>query len=127
MWRRFQTLLEAKLFVSWQTTFPFLRLLRPNWIFLEKYAIFETYGDVFAVVTPAGCELFIADSKAAQQILMRKNDFPKPIDLTSTQIDESCRLFRGANKITRKTWGVWEEFGYCMGSLVFFRIFLFLC
>lgn len=84
-WRRLQTLFEAKLLISWRTIFSFLRLLRQNWIFLEKHAIFEKYGDVFAVVTPAGCELFIADSKVARQVLMRKNDFPKPLDFTSRQ------------------------------------------
>ncbi|KAJ6012570.1 cytochrome P450 monooxygenase [Penicillium canescens] len=37
---------------------------------------------MFAIVTPAGCELYIADSKAASEILMRKKDFPKPLDFT---------------------------------------------
>ena len=83
IWRRFQTLFKAKLLIPWRKIFPFLRILRPNWPFLEKHTIFKDYGDVFAIVTPARCELFIADPSAAKQILRRKKDFPKPLDLTS--------------------------------------------
>jgi hypothetical protein len=83
MWRYLQELLKVNPLVSWLSIFPFLRILRPNWTFLEKHAVFEEYGDVFALVTPADCELFIADSNVASQILMRKRDFPKPLDLTS--------------------------------------------
>jgi hypothetical protein len=90
MWRHFQSLFKTKLLLSWRKIFPFLRILRPNWPFLEKHDIFEDYGDVFAVVSPACCELFIADPKAASQILMRKKDFPKPLDLTSRWNIEPC-------------------------------------
>ncbi|KAJ6025794.1 cytochrome P450 monooxygenase [Penicillium canescens] len=79
IWGHLQTLLEAKLPISWQRIFPFVRILRPQWVFREKHAIFEKYGNVFAIATPAGCEIYVADSKAASQILMRKKDFPKPL------------------------------------------------
>jgi hypothetical protein len=116
MWMRFQTLFKAKVLFSWQKIFPFLRILRPNWPFLEKHAIFEDYGDVFAIVTPASCELFIADSIAAKQILTRKKDFPKPLDLTSRPNIEPCRLSHGANNFARKTSNIWEKLGYSMIS-----------
>lgn len=128
MWRIFQTLFKAKILLSWWKIFPFLRILRPNWPFLEKHAIFEDYGDVFAIVTSARCELFIADPKAAKQILMRKKDFPKPLDLTSRPNIEPCRLAEGANKVARKARNIWEKPGYCMiFSPLFFQIFIPLC
>jgi hypothetical protein len=106
--------LEANLPISWQRIFPFVRILRPQWVFREKHAIFEKYGDVFAIVTPAGCEIYIADSKAASQILMRKKDFPKPLDFASKQNVEPCRLSRGGNMVARKTSNIWEKLSYCM-------------
>ncbi|KAF3387362.1 Cytochrome P450 72A13 [Penicillium rolfsii] len=84
MWMHFETLLKVKISLSWRKNFRFLRILRPNWPFLEKHAIFEDYGDVFAIVTPVRCELFIADARATKQILMRRKDFPKPLEFTST-------------------------------------------
>lgn len=114
MSRRFQALFKAKILLSWRGIFPFLRILRPNWPFLEKHAIFEDYGDVFAIVTPARCELFIADTKAARQILMRKKDFPKPLDLTSRLNIELCRLSHRANKAARKAGNIRQKLGYCI-------------
>jgi hypothetical protein len=119
MWMRFRTLFKAKILLSWRKIFPFLRILQLNWPFLEKYAIFEDYGDVFAIVTPASCELFIADSMAAKQILTRKKDFPKPLDLTSRPNVEPCLLSHGANKFSREASNIWEKLGYCM---IFFKL-----
>lgn len=116
MWRRFQTPFNAKVPISWRNIIPFLRILRPNWPFLEKHAIFKEYGDVFTIVTPGRCELFIADPKAAKQILMRKKDFPKPLDLTSRHTVEPCRLYQGANKFARKAGYIRQKLGYCMMS-----------
>jgi hypothetical protein len=87
----------------------------------------------FAIVTPAGCELYIADSIAASQILMRKKDFPKPLDLTSRQDVTNCPQSRDNNMAVRETWNIWEELGYCTVSLPspfslpLMSISLFLC
>ncbi|KAI9037555.1 cytochrome P450 monooxygenase [Aspergillus affinis] len=53
----------------------------PNWAFREKFSIYQEYGTCFILVTPTGCELFVADRDAARDVLSRRNDFPKPIKL----------------------------------------------
>ncbi|KAJ5746545.1 cytochrome P450 monooxygenase [Penicillium odoratum] len=41
----------------------------------------EGYGDVFALVSPSGIQLFVGEEKIAKQILSRSTDFPKPIEV----------------------------------------------
>jgi hypothetical protein len=57
---------------------PFARFAQGSWAFREKFSIHEKYGKIFILVSPTGCEIYVADAKAAKQILDRRNDFPKP-------------------------------------------------
>jgi hypothetical protein len=56
----------------------FVRIAQGNWTFREKYSIHQEYGKVLIIVRPTGSEIYVADPKAAKQILDRRNDFPKP-------------------------------------------------
>ncbi|KAJ5718673.1 cytochrome P450 monooxygenase [Penicillium malachiteum] len=53
----------------WKYALPFTRLTREDWIYHEKYTIYKDYGEVFALVTPRGVEVFIANAEAARQVL----------------------------------------------------------
>ncbi|OGM46141.1 cytochrome P450 monooxygenase [Aspergillus bombycis] len=63
------------------TQLPFVRLLRRNARFQDKFSVHATYGKLFILVTPATCELYVADTDAAKQVLTRWRDFPKPSSL----------------------------------------------
>lgn len=39
------------------------------------------HGKIFIHVTPGGNEMFVADAAASDQILSRRKDFLKPIDM----------------------------------------------
>lgn len=62
---------------------PFVRFCREGWAYREKHKVCADYGDVFALVTISGVQLFIADMDAAKSVLTRTKDFPKPIEIMS--------------------------------------------
>lgn len=82
-WRILSSILERDPLRSWWKYLPFLRVFRPNWIFLEKHGICDDYGHVFAVATPDNCELYVADFQVAKQIFSQKKIFHKPSEITS--------------------------------------------
>ena len=88
-WKYLQTILPSNIPSYVKKLIPFVRLVRENWIFDEKHAICAEYGEVFALVTPGGIELFIGNAELARQVLNRGRDFPKQIELMgmSSQIN----------------------------------------
>ncbi|KAE8422976.1 cytochrome P450 monooxygenase [Aspergillus pseudocaelatus] len=74
-------ILDLNVLPTYITRFPFIRLLRRNSRFQEKFAVHAEYGKLLILVTPATCELYIADVDAAKQVLTRWRDFPKPSSL----------------------------------------------
>ncbi|KAF7591049.1 hypothetical protein BBP40_002009 [Aspergillus hancockii] len=80
-WLLLRCLLDYNILPTCIARLPFLRLIRRDWVFHEKFAFHAEYGALFILVTSARCELYVADNHAAQQILARRNDFPKPRQL----------------------------------------------
>ncbi|KAL4922620.1 cytochrome P450 monooxygenase [Aspergillus aurantiobrunneus] len=70
--------LAISIFPSWLTQLPFVRVSVRSWTFKEKFRIHRQYGRIFAVVTPTTCEIYVADAKAAKQILHQRTAFLKP-------------------------------------------------
>ncbi|KAJ5584880.1 cytochrome P450 monooxygenase [Penicillium hispanicum] len=81
LWQLARLLLQRYPLHSLWKYLPVLRMIRPNWIFLEQHAIYQDFGEVFAFVTPTRCEVFVANVDIATQILSRRHDFPKPIEM----------------------------------------------
>jgi hypothetical protein len=54
-----------------------------GWSFDDKYRIHDELGDVFVAVTTGGIEVHIANAAAVNEILARRRDFPKPVELYS--------------------------------------------
>ncbi|KNG89894.1 cytochrome P450 monooxygenase [Aspergillus nomiae NRRL 13137] len=74
-------ILDLDILPTCMTQLPFVRLLRRNAKFQEKFAVHAEYGKLFILVTPETCELYVADTGAAKQVLSRWRDFPKPSSL----------------------------------------------
>lgn len=55
----------------------FARYSYVGWPWEHKYAMHARLGDAFVVVTPASCEVIIADASAGSDVLKRSKDFPK--------------------------------------------------
>ncbi|PYH80517.1 cytochrome P450, partial [Aspergillus uvarum CBS 121591] len=49
--------------------------------FRDKFALHARYGQSFFLVTPGGREFITADRSVAEQILLRRRTFPKPVGL----------------------------------------------
>ena len=63
-------------------TRPWLDLMPTEWAWEQQYAAYQNVGaDTFIVVAPGGNMIWCADANAISQIMTRRNDFPKPIDL----------------------------------------------
>ncbi|THW68239.1 cytochrome P450 [Aureobasidium pullulans] len=72
--------LLEKLPKSW--TDPWLQFLDPEWTWLLRREPFKAIGsDIFIVCSPGKNALFVADPEATTQIVTRRNDFPKPIEI----------------------------------------------
>lgn len=84
-WKLFQSAYQHRYLKPLWKFLPFARLMRGNWAFEEKYAVCATHGELFALVTPANIELYVADINIARQILSRGKDFPKPLEILSMQ------------------------------------------
>lgn len=52
-----------------------------SWIFKDKFKAHEKLGKMFVNVTPAGNEIYVADAFMSNQILLRRKDFVKPVDI----------------------------------------------
>ncbi|KAJ0417946.1 cytochrome P450 monooxygenase [Aspergillus carlsbadensis] len=76
--RLLQYIIDRDLLPSAILKLPSVRIAQGNWTFREKFAIHQQYGKIFVLVSPTGCEIYVADAKAAKQVLDRRNDFPKP-------------------------------------------------
>ncbi|RMZ39501.1 hypothetical protein AFCA_002349 [Aspergillus flavus] len=74
-------ILDRDILPTWITRLAFVRLIQRNSRFQEKFAVHAEYGKLFILVTPATCELYVADVDAAKQVLSRWRDFPKPSSL----------------------------------------------
>jgi hypothetical protein len=61
----------------------FARMSYFGWSFDDKYAVHEELGDLVGLVTPGGNELHVADAEAMVEIMARRRDFPKPVELYS--------------------------------------------
>ncbi|CAD0018746.1 unnamed protein product [Aureobasidium pullulans] len=56
--------------------------LDPEWTWLLRREPFKAIGsDIFIVCSPGKNALFVADPEATTQIVTRRNDFPKPIEI----------------------------------------------
>jgi hypothetical protein len=62
----------------------FLHFLYRDWEFQTGFQQFAEYGDVFIEVRSIGRLLYVANAEAANQIFMRRNDFPKDLGFYST-------------------------------------------
>ncbi|KAJ5715763.1 cytochrome P450 monooxygenase [Penicillium malachiteum] len=81
LWKYVQSLLPVHLPYYLANLLQFTRVMRDNWMYHERYTIYKDYGEVFALVTPTGVEVYIANVEAARQVLTRGRDFPKQIEL----------------------------------------------
>ncbi|KAI9718144.1 MAG: hypothetical protein M1828_006842 [Chrysothrix sp. TS-e1954] len=55
---------------------------RPEWVWTHQYDAFRRMGsDIFLLVSPTRLVLWVADADVVNQIVNRRNDFPKPISL----------------------------------------------
>ena len=59
----------------------FTRFDYMGWTQDDKYRIHEQFGDVIILVTPTGNELYLSAAEAVDEIMSRKNDFPKPVQI----------------------------------------------
>ncbi|OJJ95229.1 hypothetical protein ASPACDRAFT_47974 [Aspergillus aculeatus ATCC 16872] len=57
------------------------RFSHHSWNFRDKFALHARYGRSFFLVTPGGREFITADRPVADQILLRRRAFPKPLRL----------------------------------------------
>ncbi|RAH76589.1 cytochrome P450 [Aspergillus japonicus CBS 114.51] len=57
------------------------RFRHHSWNFRDKFALHARYGPSFFLVTPGGREFITADRSVAEQILLRRRTFPKPLGL----------------------------------------------
>ncbi|RAK74326.1 cytochrome P450 [Aspergillus fijiensis CBS 313.89] len=57
------------------------RFSHHSWNFRDKFALHARYGRSFFLVTPGGREFITADRPVADQILVRRRAFPKPLGL----------------------------------------------
>ncbi|KAL3459791.1 cytochrome P450 monooxygenase [Aspergillus heterothallicus] len=76
--RVLQVVLDRGLVASFIARLPCIRVSQGSWTFREKFSLHQEYGTVFILVSPTGCEIYVADAKAAKQILDRRLEFPKP-------------------------------------------------
>ncbi|KAL2847518.1 cytochrome P450 monooxygenase [Aspergillus pseudoustus] len=76
--RALQFALTRGLLLQFIVQLPFIRVSQGSWTFRQKFSIHKQYGEIFVLVSPAGCEIYVADPKVAKQILDRRVDFPKP-------------------------------------------------
>lgn len=65
----------------------YLRFYWKDWAFQTDFEQFEEYGDVFSIASPAGTSVFVANADVANQIFMRRNDFPKDTRLYGTAMN----------------------------------------
>ena len=79
-----------------------------DWSWKKKYQPFERLGtDTFLVVSPERNALYTADAEVISQITMRRNDFPKPLEVYQSLqiygnnvITSEGQLWRHHRKIT---------------------------
>jgi hypothetical protein len=65
--------------IPW-TSYPnFIRFSHRNWHFLEKSSPRASFGEVWALVSPGGVHLHLADPEAIQEVFSRWRDFVRPI------------------------------------------------
>ena len=58
------------------------RFIAPEFAWSEKYNSFKRLNsDIFLLVSPGANHLFVADPQVISQIVTRRNDFPKPIEM----------------------------------------------
>lgn len=58
-----------------------VKLSKRGWNFFDRYQMHLKYGKVFAHATPSGIEIFVADAASSNDLLNRRKDFPKPMDM----------------------------------------------
>ncbi|KAI1173443.1 putative cytochrome P450 [Nemania sp. FL0916] len=64
--------------IPWGSYPDFVRFSHRNWHFLEKSRPTERFGPVWALVSPAGISLHVADPDAIVEIYSRWKDFVRP-------------------------------------------------
>ncbi|KAJ5738155.1 cytochrome P450 [Penicillium malachiteum] len=62
--------------IDWGT----FRFSRRGWYFGDKGKAHQVYGPIFAVVTPLGIFIHIADSEAINDMFQRRADFIRPVE-----------------------------------------------
>ncbi|KAI1211127.1 putative cytochrome P450 [Annulohypoxylon truncatum] len=67
--------------IPWSSYPDFVRFSHRNWHFLEKNSPNSRFGAVWALVSPGGVHLHIADADAIQEICTRWRDFPRPTQM----------------------------------------------
>ena len=61
-----------------------------GWTFHAGYEVHQKYGDAFLVVSYKMVELYLADAAAADAVVSRRIDFPKP----TTMYSQSSRILK---------------------------------
>lgn len=62
----------------------FARVNYWGWSHYDKYSIHKELGDIFAFVTPGGKkELYLASAEAVDEVMSRRKDFVKPLEMHS--------------------------------------------
>ncbi|KAI9702648.1 MAG: hypothetical protein M1820_006154 [Bogoriella megaspora] len=97
--------------------------LDPEFIWHERYDSFKSFNsDIFLLVTPGSNHLYVADAEVVSQIVTRRNDFPKPIEMYKSVdlfgknvVSTEGSIWRHHRKITsppfteKNNYLVWKE------------------
>lgn len=95
----------------------------PHWVWNEKYDIYDKFGSgIFLLCTPGKNTLYVANAEVNSQIVTRRNDFPKPLEMYKSislfgdnVIATEGQLWRHHRKITSAPFTennnhlVWQE------------------
>lgn len=82
LWLTVQNLIWAaldRLPIAWSSFPAWLRSLRRSWQFTNNNHWNLEHGHVFALVSPVGITLYIADADAISEIYRRRDDFIRPV------------------------------------------------
>ncbi|KAH7063432.1 cytochrome P450 monooxygenase-like protein [Macrophomina phaseolina] len=81
VWMIFQDLLIPILDKLGVDTESALKLTKRSWNFHDRYQMHQKYGKAFAHATPSEVEIYVADPASSDELLARKKDFVKPMDM----------------------------------------------
>ena len=68
----------------------FTRFSIRAWIWYDKYWAHLELGDFMVIVTPDKNWLYICNAEALTEVLQRRNDFPRPLEILGTFSVKNC-------------------------------------